>query len=253
MTSHTQALVLMAFIAAPRPGAAKERGDSARMRGAPAGIDVLRTNTAFVTAVGELELEVVPYTLREDDTQKTGMDAELEYGLLDWLMAEMEVPVLWLATDQGPSVFGLGNIEVAAKALILNTPLRVALNTEIGLPTATDDAFKRRWSVEPSLVGSFSTWAFSAHVEIGAELNEADDWDEIFGNAAVLVHPWDNDVTAALGANFTLEEDDPSFSLLPGVLFELDSLELELGFAAVIGLTPRGEDWGAIGHIEFEL
>src|SRR5262245_57192606 len=72
----------------------------------PEEIEQIRTKTAYVLDQGEVEVDLVGSFLRFDEggrkVDESRLMVELEIGVTDWLMAEIEVPYLFFNPRKGP-------------------------------------------------------------------------------------------------------------------------------------------------------
>jgi hypothetical protein len=75
-------------------------------------LEQLRTNTGYVIEKSELELDVVPSYFDYEDARHGGIEVELEYGVSDRFMVEIEAPYQWRSFADGTDVDDMGNLQV---------------------------------------------------------------------------------------------------------------------------------------------
>ncbi len=106
----------------------------------PEEIEQLRTKTAYVLDMGELEFDLVVSFLRFDDRDETETILEIEYGLTGRLLIELEIPYLVVDPSPGSREHGIGDLELEAKYAIGEFyALCLALGAEISIPTGDED------------------------------------------------------------------------------------------------------------------
>lgn len=222
----------------------------------PEEIEVVRTRTAYVLDQGEVELDMIgSFSRIEEDGERldvTELVAELEGGLTDWLMLEIEVPYLFL--NPGPR--GWGDVELELKAgQPLGDDLHVAVGAEVSILTGDED---KGLGAEEAELGFFAAasrrmgpWA--AHLQLGLEVADGSK-PEYELNAAVQAEPWGGGLSLYLALNGEIEPGEgPGWSIVPGFEARLEEPEIEVGAGFPVGLTDEAEDWGVIVNVEIEF
>jgi hypothetical protein len=244
--------------AMPLPALAGEAPESTRPT--PEGIEQLRIDTAHVLDAGEIEVEGVFSFLRHDDHDTAAAVAELEYGVVDRFMLELEVPFRMVEPAPGRRERGLGDIELEGKlGLYEGHVVAFAASTELECPTGDEHRGlgSGNWELAMAAQSSvfFALPALALHTELGAEWEEGEGIEQGFLNLALEYYVVD-DVALQLGLNGEAGEDDPVISLVPGFQFEMDRAsraEVEIGIGFPIGVTDTAQVSGVILDVEIEL
>jgi hypothetical protein len=225
----------------------------------PEEIEQIRTRTAYVLDQGEVEVDVVGSFLRFDEggrkVDESRLMAEVEVGVLDWLMAEIEVPYLFFNPGKGPGERGWGDVELELKAGIPGhwNGFQLAVGLEVSLLTGDED--KGLGSPEPEL-GFFVAVSrrfgvLAAHLQAAVEAAE-DVRAEYEVRFALDASPWGREFSLLLALNGEIERGEGAgWSLVPGFEVRLD--EVQFGFGFPIGLTEEAEQWGVIVDVEVEF
>lgn len=125
--------------------------------------DFSRSGAPFVHLFGlepaffdrDLFFDVVITSSDEED--ETELAVELEYALTRRLGVVVELPVVQLNPDEGPTETGLGDAAIAPRALLVETDrFLLAGNLEFGLPTGSES--RGLGGGEVTLAPSVSTW-----------------------------------------------------------------------------------------------
>jgi hypothetical protein len=133
----------------------------------------LATEDAYNVGARGLELEFgFDYVTNEDDGAEYGPTVVGTYGVLSFLDAAVEVPVLFADPDEGDGTSGLGDIIVRAKVAVFGEEEggpALAFVPEVKL--ATGDA-ERELGCGSNDVGalaafSFATGPFAVHADVG--------------------------------------------------------------------------------------
>ncbi len=254
-------LLLMTTTASPEDARDPE-GDAAEAWPREEEIEHLRANTAYVLDAGEIEVNLVAEFLRFRDEERKSRDiycrAELEYGITDRLMAEVEYSYLFLRPDGENGTNRPGDVEVEAKYLLLDLG---AFACAAGLSAGSvieweteEDEIERNYAIEG--FGAVS-WALRhdlcAHAAAGLEAvhHEA---PERFFNAALEYIPFGREVVFQAALTSEAEGSrSPETALGPGVFFRLEEPEIRVGVGVPIGLSGRAADWAVLVNLEIEL
>lgn len=228
----------------------------AQDRPTPEEVEVVRTRTAYVLDQGEVELDAIGSFLRfEEDGERQDVAAlvvEVEGGLTDWLMLEVEIPYLFL--DPGPRGWGDAEIELKA-GWPIGDDLHVAVGTEVSILTGDED---KGLGEEEAELGFFAAasrrWGpVAGHLQIGAEAAHGSKPE--YGLAAALeAEPWGPALSLYLAVNGEIEPGEgPGWSVVPGFEMRLEEPEIEFGAGFPVGLTDEAEEWGVIVNVELEF
>lgn len=227
----------------------------------PEEIEQIRTKTAYVLDQGEVEVDVVLSFLRFDEDGRrldvTRLLVETEFGITDWLMGEIEVPVLFLNPGRGRGERGWGDLELELKAAIPGSRQGIELAVGVEVSILTGDEDRGLGSPNPEL-GFFAAasrrfGAVVAHLQAGVEV--ADDVrPEYLLNAALDAMPWGRGVSLLLALNGEIERGEgPAWRLVPGFEVRLEEPDLQVGVGFSIGLTREAEAWGVLVDVEIEF
>lgn len=225
----------------------------------PEEIEQVRTRTAYVLEAGEVEVDAVLWFLRfsEDGRRldESRLLVEVEVGVTDWLMAEIEVPYVFLNPRHGPGERGWGDVELELKAAIPGRFLGIewGAGADVSFLTGDED---RGLGGETTELGffaaasrSFDGWA--VHVQGGAEVARGERPEYVF-NVAVDAHPWGREFSLLLALNGEIEPGEaPGWALVPG--FEVRFEEFQFGAGFPIGLTEEAAAWGVLVDVEVEF
>ncbi len=225
----------------------------------PEEIEQVRTRTAYVLDQGEVEVDFVGSYLSFDERgrkfEESRLIVEIEVGVTDWLMAEIEVPYLFFNPQTGPGERGWGDLELELKAGIPGhwNGFKLAVGLEVSLLTGDED--KGLGSPETEL-GFFAAvsrrfgW-LAAHLQAAVEAAE-DVRAEYEVRFALDASPWGRDFSLLLALNGEIERGEAAgWSLVPGFEVRLD--DFQFGFGFPIGLTEEAEKWGVIVDVELEF
>lgn len=225
----------------------------------PEEIEQLRTKTAYALPQGEVEVDLVGSFLRfEEDglrLDESKILLEVEIGLTDWLMAEIEVPYIFLQPDPGPGTRGWGDLELELKAAVPGDWQGIELAVGIDVSFLTGDQDKGLGSPHTEL-GAFAAlsrrWDWlAAHLQAGVEVARGAR-PEYRINLALDASPWGRDWSLMLALNGEIEPGEtPSWSLVPGFEVRLDELQIGVGFP--LGISREAADWGVIVDLEIEF
>lgn len=218
-------------------------------------IEQIRVKTAYVLEAGEVEVDVVGSFLRFEEGDETKVLIEVEAGVTEWLLAEIEIPYLFLNPDEGRGERGVGDVELELKAKIPGAwnGVELAIGVEASFPSGDED---EGLGAPDSVIGAFAAFSrrfelFLLHLELGAEAAE-----EIRAEyelaAAVDVRPWGRVFSFLLAVNGEIERGEgPGWTLVPG--FEIRFDEIQGGVGIPLGLSEEAEDWGVLVDVEFEF
>ncbi len=222
-------------------------------------IEQVRTRTAYVLDAGEIEVDLVGSFLRFDEDgrrhDRSRLLVELEAGLTDWLLAEIEVPYLFENPESGPGEHGLGDLELELKAKIPGDVhgVEAAVGFEVSL--LSGDADEGLGAPETE-VGGFLAFSrrfdgFLVHLQVGVEGAE-ERRPEYEVNMAVDLRPWGRPFSFLLALNGEIEPgESPGWALVPGFEARFDEVQAGAGFP--VGLSEEAEAWGVIVDVEFEF
>jgi len=222
-------------------------------------LEQLRTNTGYVIEQGELEMDVVLSYFDYEDARHRGVEVELEYGLSDRLMLEVEVPYGERRFDDTVSdIDGYGNVEVGAKWLLTDRDtFAAALNVAVVLPSGSDreGIAEDSWGLELSAPVSFQfpDQDMSLHIEPGVEWLDHEGVEEQFVRAAVEYRAPDSSLTLQLGANVEREESEVEAYLIPSLELAAADFPLQVGIGIPVGITSESADWGVLVDLEVEF
>lgn len=224
-------------------------------------IEQVRTKTAYVLDVGEVEVDLVGSYLHFDEDgverDETRLFVEVEIGVTDWLMAEIEIPYLFLNPDRGRGERGWGDVELELKAGVPGDWQGIELGVGIEVSLLTGDADEGLGSPETEL-GVFAAAsrrfdAVAVHVQAGVEVAE-EARPEYELNVAVDATPWGRPVSLLLALNGEIEPGEaPGWSLVPGFEVRFEEPDLQFGAGFPVGLTEEAEEWGVIVDVEVEF
>lgn len=227
----------------------------------PEEIEQIRTKTAYVLDEGEVEFDLVGSYLRfeEDDFEfeETRLFVEIEVGVTDWLMAEIEVPYLFFNPEQGRGERGWGDMELELKAGVPGAwnGIELGVGMEVSLLTGDEDEGLGNPETELGLFAAASRrfGMGAAHLQLAVEVAE-EARPEYGINAAVDVNPWGRGLSLLLAFNGEIEPGEaPGWSIVPGFEVRLEEPDLQFGAGFPIGLTDEAEEWGVIVDIEVEF
>lgn len=227
----------------------------------PEEIEQIRVKTAYVLDAGEVEADLVGSFLRfEEDGftfEETRLLVEVEAGVTDWLMAEIEIPYLFFNPERGRGERGWGDIELELKAGVPGAwnGVELGVGLEVSLLTGDEDEGLGAAETELGFFAAasrrFGSWA--AHLQAGVEVaEEARPKYEI--NAAIDANPWGRELSLLLAVNGEIEPGEaPGWSVVPGFEIRLEEPDLQFGAGFPIGLTEEAEEWGVIVDVEVEF
>ncbi|NQT12616.1 MAG: hypothetical protein HQ582_07705 [Planctomycetes bacterium] len=182
----------------------------------------------------------------------------LEYGITDRFQVALELPVDWVRDDDQRHG-GVGNIELETYWNFLNNPSSgwaAGVGFGLGFPAATDEVGDDAYLYEPFFVayrqvGDCAAFNVSAGLEIEDPRHE--DETEVAGEvAAALIRRCDPFVLL-LEAGVEIETDETPVRLAPGVYWQPDDANWEIGVSLPIGLSSDAPDIGvfALWTVEF--
>lgn len=218
-------------------------------------IEQIRTKTAYVLDRGEVELDLVGSFLRFEDVDESRLLLEIEAGVTDWLMAEIEVPYLFVNPGRGRGERGIGDVELELKAKVPGDWNGVELGAGVEVSLLTGDAEEGLGAPETEL-GFFVAVSrrfelFNVHLQLGAEAAE-EVRAEYEVAAAIDLRPWGRLFSLLLAVNGEIERGEgPAWTLVPGFEVRLD--EVQAGVGVPIGLSEEAEDRGVLVDVEFEF
>lgn len=227
----------------------------------PEEIEQIRIKTAYVLNQGEVEVDLVGSFLRfEEDGSRlddSRVLVEVEIGVTDWLMAEIEVPYLFLNPSSGPGARGWGDLDLELKAAIPGSWLGIELGVGVEVSLLTGDERKGLGSPTTEL-GVFAAasrrfdWA-AAHLQVGVEVAR-ERRPEYSVNVALDASPWSRDVSLLLALNGEIEPGEgPAWSLAPGFEVRIQDPDVQVGVGFPLGLSREAADWGVIVDVEIEF
>jgi hypothetical protein len=223
---------------------------------APEEIEQLRTQTAYVLDAGEIESDLVVSYLESSDLSLTRIDLEIEFGVTDSLMLEIEVPYLFRDPHPGRRTDGFGDLDLEGKYLLYSRlPFTVGAGIEIGLPSGDEDKGLGDGEVEYGFFAACSVefGLLSAHVEMAAET----DWDETAEyevNVALDFRPWGREFSFHVGMNSEFSREAlPYWAILTGIEARPQAWEVQAGVAALFGLGEHAGEWGILFDAEIEF
>lgn len=219
----------------------------------------MRITTPYTIEAGEIEVAVVPSYLDFRMSTESEFLTEIEFGVLDPLLLELEIPFRRVDADGEPPHGGLADIAFSLKYRLPRLEalqLQSAIGAEMSLPTGDED---RGLGMEDpvfeafvALQRDFGPWTVVTDFVWEMQNNEKPQFE---WNGAVVWRPGEEPFFAMLGMNVGLDEfesgGEPETSLVPGLEYRLD--ELSLGLGVPIGLSHDAQDIGMILLIEFEL
>lgn len=225
--------------------------------GGPEELEFVRTRTAFALEPEEIEVDQLVTFLHFNDIDVVEVLTDINYGINEWLVAEMELPILSLDPDDGDEETGLGDVRLELKGTLPydGIPFTLAVGALLDLPTGDDDDGLGRGEVGAGLYGAASH-AFgevNAHAELGFEVAQ-DFRPEYFFNVAGEIRPFDPKVAFVLAINTRFEgTEERRHTLIPGASVMLDEPELQIGAGFPIGVTDDAEEWGILldGQLKF--
>ena len=224
----------------------------------PEEIEQLRTNTAYVVETGEVEIDLVPSYFDYGARREYGAEVELEFGVSERFMLELEVP--WRKVDfrSAGDRDGLGNVEVAGKFTFTDRDnFAAAINLGIEVPAGHErqDIASDLWAVELSVPVSlqFPSIHSSVHLELGTEWEEHEGFEEAFINVAFEYRTSPSKVAWQLGGNFAHEEDELEAYVIPAFEVAVATLPLQFGIGIPVGLGSNAADWGVLIDLEVEF
>lgn len=218
-------------------------------------IEQIRVKTAYVLDPGEVELDVVGSFLRFEEGEETELLLEVEAGVTDWLLAEIEIPYLFLNPEEGRGERGIGDVELELKAKIPGAwnGIELALGVEVSFLSGDEDEGLGAPDTE---IGAFAALSrrfevFLLHLELGAEAAE-EVRAEYKAAAGVDVRPWGRPFSFLLALNGEIERgESPAWAIVPG--FEIRFDEIQGGVGIPLGLSEEAEDWGVLVDVELEF
>ena len=222
-------------------------------------LEQLRINTGYIIEAGEFEVNIVPSYFDYADQRHQDVEAELEYAISDRLMVEIEVPYRWLSFDgDGEDIDGARNVELGAKWLLAaGEDFAASFGVGVALPSGNDrpDISSDLWSVDLSLplTYRFSEKSMSLHVELGAEWEEQEGFEEQTINVAIERRPEGSNMTLQLGGNFIREDGDLEAYLIPAFEIAATTIPFQFGMGVAAGLTSDSADWGLLADFEVEF
>jgi hypothetical protein len=221
-------------------------------------LEQLRTNTGYVIEKSELELDVVPSYFDYEDARHGGIEVELEYGVSDRFMVEIEAPYQWRSFADGTDVDDMGNLEVGAKWLLMDHgTFAAAIKVGVELPAQSEQPGIAAdvWGVELSAPMSFRypDRDLSLHVEPGVEWQEQEGFEEQILNIALEYRRGDSNVTLQLASNVVREEDEVEAYLVPAFEVAAADVPFQFGMGLAVGITAESADWGVLIDLEVEF
>src|SRR5262245_8261543 len=159
---------------------------------------------------------------------------EMEYGVTDWLMAEIEIPYLFFNPRNGPGERGWGDVELELKAGIPGhwNGFQLAVGLEVSL--LTGDEHEGLGSPETELgffvaVSRRFGW-LAAHLQGAVEAAE-DVRAEYEVRFALDASPWGREFSLLLALNGEIERGEAAgWSVVPGFEVRLDDFQFGAGF-----------------------
>ena len=224
-------------------------------------IEHLRVMTANTLSAGEFELNLVGEVLRFNSGLREGwagtVRAELEVGLTDRLMAEVELNYLFLRPEHGRDVNRTGDIEVEAKYRFFDIGgLSVAAGLSAGsvVELEEDGEIERLPSAEVFVPVSWAILPFlEVHLAAGVEAVHGES-PERFVQAAVEWRPFGEILALQMGFSSEAEGGRaPDTVLGPGILVSLGEPEIRFGLGVLAGVSESAEDWAILLNVEIEL
>ncbi len=226
----------------------------------PAQLEQLRVRTPYALEAGKWEVEIVSKFFDFGADEVSGVQAEIEIGLLDNLMFEVEVPAEWVHSD-GETTGGISDVDFELKLQLsreADLGVATAVGVEMSLPTGDDDRDLGSgvvgWEVYAAAARDFGK--LSLFGEFQAELEEGSAAEYKF-NGAIDWAPWEPETRLELGLNLGFGPGEGmALTVIPGFQFEVAKFscgELEIGLGLPVGLTDEAEDWGVILNLEFEF
>jgi hypothetical protein len=225
----------------------------------PEEIEQIRTRTAYVLDQGEVEFDVVGSFLRFDEGgrkfDESRLMVEMEVGVTDWLMAEIEIPYLFSNPKSGPGERGWGDVELELKAGIPGhwQGFQLGLGVEVSLLTGDEDDGLGSPETELGFFAAVSRrfgW-LAVHLQGAVEAAE-DVRAEYEVRFALDASPWGRELSLLLALNGEIERGEGAgWSVVPGFEVRLD--DFQFGFGFPIGLTEEAEKWGVIVDVEVEF
>jgi hypothetical protein len=218
-------------------------------------IEQVRVKTAYTLDQGEVEVDLVGSFLRFEEGDASRLLVEVEAGLTDWLLAEIEIPYLFANPERGRGERGVGDVELELKGRIPGDWNGMELGIGVEVSLLTGDADEGLGGPETEL-GVFAAASrrfefFNVHLQVGAEVAE-ESRAEYGVAAAVDVRPWGRAVSLLLAVNGEIERGEgPGWTLVPGFEVRLDEIQAGAGFP--LGLSEEAEDWGIIVDVEIEF
>jgi hypothetical protein len=199
---------------------------------------------------------------RSSDSKDFELAAELEWAVTRRIGVLLEAPLERLAPEMGSSESGLGDVAVALRLLLIESPdFLLSSNLELALPSGSES--KGLGSGETGFAPSFSAWfnlggRLQASAVIGTETGlESEDTELFYGAALAYAFPQDDPIDADSHDH----SSDHAPSGLTSVMLELtgqtaldgpdegaDSAEVLIGVSR--SLT---ETWGVRGAYQFPI
>ena len=218
-------------------------------------IEQVRVKTAYTLDRGEVEVDLVGSFLRFEEGDVSRLLVEVEAGVTDWLLAEIEIPYLFVNPERGRGERGIGDVELELKGRIPGDWNGIELGIGVEVSLLTGDADEGLGGTETEL-GVFAAASrrfdfFNAHLQVGAEVAE-EARAEYEVAAAIDVRPWGRPFSFLLAVNGEIERGEgPGWTLVPGFEVRLD--EIQAGAGVPLGLSEEAEDWGVIVDVEIEF
>lgn len=222
-------------------------------------IEQLRVTTPHTIESGEIEVALVPSYLDFGRSTESEFLTEIEFGVLDSLLLELEVPFRSIDQEGESAHAGLADIGFGAKYQLPKLEaldLHSAIGAELSLPTGDDDRGLGKgdpvFEAYLSLQRDFGRWTCVTDFFIEAQNDEK---PQLEWNGAVVWRPSERPFFAMLGINVELEEfesgGEPETSLVPGLEYKCG--EYSCGLGVPIGLSHDAQDLGVILLFEFDL
>ncbi|MBI2931746.1 MAG: hypothetical protein HYY16_08845 [Planctomycetes bacterium] len=210
----------------------------------------LRTRTAFLLPPERVDVDQLGSFLRFDDLDEFALVTDVNYGLNDWLTAELEVPILAIDPEDGSSHSGIGDIDLELKGSlpVEGFPLVFAAGARTSLPTGDEDEGLGRgeFGVGGFVAASRRFDWFSTHLDAG--VTAAQNFRPLYRiNGALDLRPWEDWMSFLLAVNAAFEGvSESAFSAVPGFAMRLLEPRIQVGASMPVGLDNDAEDWGFI-------
>ena len=192
----------------------------------PEEIEQLRTQTAYTLKQGEFEIDLVSsfvdFTDQENTINVAGIVAELEYGITDRIMVELEIPYLYRSPElDNKEVYGIGDIELEIKWLMYDQPSIFSAALGIGSSFLIGDEGKKLGSEGTELemflaLSKHLDW-LDLHLHGELELAEGAD-PEGKVNFALEHQLGDKELFLQFAVNTEIE-DEIEMTIIPGIEF----------------------------------